>query len=68
MTIILAYFGPETTLPVASILAASVGFIMMAGRVSLATVTRWFRSSERPIAVVPPSAKLVDSAEVKSPL
>jgi hypothetical protein len=35
-----AYFGPETTLPLASVLAASLGFLMMMGRGSLRVVMR----------------------------
>lgn len=30
-----AYFGPETTLPFASVLATIVGFVLMFGRVTL---------------------------------
>lgn len=38
-----AYFGPETTLPAASILAVVVGFVLTVGRLSLNTITRWVR-------------------------
>jgi len=40
-----AYFGPETTLPLASVLAASLGFIMMMGRGSLRFVIRIVRAA-----------------------
>ena len=46
MTVIFAYFGPETTLPVASVLAAVVGFVMMIGRGSISMLGRWLRISE----------------------
>lgn len=42
---VFAYFGPETTLPLASVLAASLGFLMMMGRGSLRFVTRLARSA-----------------------
>jgi hypothetical protein len=40
-----AYFGPETTLPLASVLAASLGFVMMMGRGSLRFVVRVARAA-----------------------
>jgi hypothetical protein len=42
--VLFAYFGPETTLPLASVLAASLGFVMMMGRSSLRIVRRVARS------------------------
>ncbi|WP_422928871.1 hypothetical protein [Singulisphaera sp. PoT] len=38
-----AYFGPETTLPIMSVIAAVIGFVLTLGRASLTMVTRWFR-------------------------
>ncbi len=46
-TLIFAYFGPETTLPVASVLAAAVGFILASGRLVTSWITQKFRSSKR---------------------
>ena len=43
--VFLAYFGPETTVPLASVLATAVGFMMMMGRGSLRTVSRTVRSA-----------------------
>ncbi len=44
---ILSYFGPETTLPVASTVAAVVGFFLTVGRFFFSGFTRrlrgWFR-------------------------
>lgn len=42
-----AYFGPETTLPLASVLAASLGFLMMMGRGSLRFAARFGRAAVR---------------------
>jgi hypothetical protein len=39
----LAYFTPEVALPVASVLAATVGFFMLVGRGSIRIVARAFR-------------------------
>jgi hypothetical protein len=44
---IFAYFGPETTLPVASAVAAAVGFVLTAGRFVTAWIAQRFRSFER---------------------
>jgi hypothetical protein len=41
---ILAYLGPETMLPVASVLAAAVGFLLICWRYVLRAVTAPFRS------------------------
>jgi len=41
----LAYFGPETTVPLASVLATVVGVVMMMGRGSLRTVSRTVRAA-----------------------
>ncbi|ODT99015.1 MAG: hypothetical protein ABS79_05025 [Planctomycetes bacterium SCN 63-9] len=40
-----AYFGPETTLPLASVLAASLGFLMMMGRGSLRFALRVLKAA-----------------------
>ena len=42
-----AYFGPETTVPLASVLAASLGFLMMMGRGSIRFASRVIRGSLR---------------------
>jgi hypothetical protein len=42
-----AYFGPETTLPVASALAAVVGFVLMVARMSRGAVGRLLRNGRR---------------------
>jgi hypothetical protein len=41
---VLAYFSPDVALPVASVLAGVVGFIMMVGRAPYRAVARTFRS------------------------
>jgi hypothetical protein len=41
---VFAYFSPDVALPVASVLAAAVGFIMMVGRAPYRVVARIFRS------------------------
>lgn len=38
--VLFAYFGPETTLPLASVLAACLGFVMMMGRGSIRFVMK----------------------------
>jgi hypothetical protein len=43
MPIILAYFGPEVSLPVASAVAAALGFAMMLGRQTFSLLVRGFR-------------------------
>lgn len=40
---IFAYFGPETMLPVTSVVATVVGLVMMFGRVALRLSTTAFR-------------------------
>jgi hypothetical protein len=49
---ILAYFTPEVVLPVASILAAAMGFIMMVGRTPFRFVTRSLRTSVKSLKKV----------------
>lgn len=44
---ILAYFGPETTLPVASVVAAAMGFVLATGRLITTWISRKFRSPGR---------------------
>jgi hypothetical protein len=45
--VLLGYFGPETTLPLASTLAAVAGFFLTVGRFFLSGLSRrlrgWFR-------------------------
>ncbi|WP_435007510.1 hypothetical protein P12x_004792 [Tundrisphaera lichenicola] len=41
---IFAYFGPETTLPVVSVIAAAAGFVLTGGRF----VTSWLKRRFRP--------------------
>lgn len=43
MFLVFSYFGPETTLPLASAAAAVVGLVLTAGRLSMATLSRWLR-------------------------
>lgn len=40
---LLAYFGPETTLPLASTVAAVAGVVLLAWRVSFGRVASWLR-------------------------
>jgi hypothetical protein len=42
--LILAYFGPETVLPMTSVVATVVGVFMMFGRNTLRLVFRWRRA------------------------
>jgi hypothetical protein len=42
-----AYFSPDVTLPVASILAGAFGFILMVGRAPFRFVGRLFRGNSR---------------------
>jgi hypothetical protein len=44
---IFAYFSPEVALPVASALAAAVGFLMMVGRAPFRFAARGIRSGLR---------------------
>jgi hypothetical protein len=41
---ILAYFSPDVVLPVASVFAAAIGFVMMVGRTPFRFAARGFRS------------------------
>ena len=41
---ILAYFSPEVVLPVASVFAAALGFVMMVGRAPFRFAARGLRS------------------------
>lgn len=45
MNLILAYVGPETFLPVTSVLAAIVGFFLTMGKSSLSMLTGFFQRS-----------------------
>lgn len=47
MTPLLAYFGPETTLPVASAVAAATGFLLAGWRLMSSWVTDRFREPEQ---------------------
>jgi hypothetical protein len=51
--VLLAYFGPETVLPMTSVIATVVGLFMMFGRNTIHFLFRWRRS---PVAV-PKSAQ-----------
>lgn len=51
---VLAYFTPEVALPVASVVAASFGFLMMIGRAPFRLAARGFRAVFRG-ASSPPS-------------
>lgn len=42
--VIFAYFGPETVLPMTSIVATVVGLFMMFGRNTLRFIFRWRRT------------------------
>ena len=42
--VLLAYFGPETVLPMTSVIATVVGLFMMFGRNTLRFLFRWRRS------------------------
>lgn len=45
--VLIAYFGPETTLPVASALAAVTGFFLATGRFFSSWVLQRFRPAGR---------------------
>ena len=47
---IFAYLGPETMLPMTSVLAGVVGFFMMFGRKLVEVVTNAFRKKAVPVA------------------
>lgn len=53
--VLLAYFGPETVLPMTSVIATVVGLFMMFGRSTLRFIFRWRRSE----MVTPKSAQHV---------
>jgi hypothetical protein len=42
--VIFAYFGPETVLPVTSVIATVVGIVMMFGKNTLRLIFRWRKS------------------------
>ncbi len=46
-TLVFAYFGPETLLPVTSIVATIVGIVMMLGRGSFRFILQFFRRALR---------------------
>lgn len=52
--ILFAYFGPESMLPVTSVLAAFVGFFMMFGAGAVRFARRWIVSRTVPTRVVNP--------------
>lgn len=43
--VLFAYFGPETVLPMTSVIATVVGLFMMFGRNTIRFLFRWRRSS-----------------------
>ena len=47
---IFAYLGPETMLPMTSVIAGVVGFFMMFGRKMVEVVTSVFRRKATPVA------------------
>jgi hypothetical protein len=59
--VIFAYFAPELTLPLASALAATVGFIMLVGRAPLRIAARGLRFVARPFRSV---ARVPDPPQV----
>jgi hypothetical protein len=62
---ILAYLGPETMLPMTSVVAGAAGVLMMFGRSSL----RWFTGTVRrfgPPAKPVPEARRIGSAPLVS--
>ena len=42
---IFAYVGPEVVLPLASVVAAAFGFVMMVGRAPFRLASRWLRAA-----------------------
>lgn len=42
---ILAYVGPEAVLPMASVVAAAFGVVMMVGRAPFRRAARWLRAA-----------------------
>jgi hypothetical protein len=50
---LLAYFGPETVLPITSVVAAVAGFLMMAGRQTWTLTKFWARKVGGAIGLTP---------------
>jgi hypothetical protein len=48
LSVIFAYFAPEVTFPLASALAASVGFIILVGRAPIRLASRAVRYASAP--------------------
>ena len=71
VSLIFAYFGPETTLPFASGIVAVVGFVFMVGRNGLNYVGRKLRRALRfgkpPEVVGRASRKVGETVVVESP-
>ena len=71
VSIIFAYFGPETTLPLASALVAVVGFIFMVGRNGLFYIGRklrsLFRFGKEPAVVGRAGVKVGETATAAAP-
>jgi len=44
--VVFAYFGPETVLPMTSVIATVVGVFMMFGRTTLRVLFRWRRQEK----------------------
>ncbi len=44
---VLAYVGPEVVLPMASVVAAAFGFVMIVGRAPFRLTGRWIRAIKR---------------------
>ena len=44
---ILAYFGPETVLPLATVVSAAVGFVLMVGKAPFHAAARVWRNIRR---------------------
>jgi hypothetical protein len=47
LTVLFAYVGPEVTLPVASVLASLIGFVMVVGRAPFRFAARALRITAR---------------------
>jgi hypothetical protein len=52
--VVFLYLGPQTVLPLASFLAATLGILLLFGRQIVSLVRRGFRAVRRRIKVVPP--------------
>ena len=69
-TLVFAYFGPETLLPVTSIVATIAGIVMMLGRGSfrfmLQCVRRVFRRRKGVAAVSHPHFQVRDQGPVRT--